>query len=71
MEQADEHGNVVQRVVLSGDPKQPNQFFTIHVFHLCSPLYSVKGLTQTTPPKGAGPKHDSQRATLYSSPFGK
>src|SRR5208283_4930467 len=50
MEQAHEHGYVVQRAVPSSDAKQPNQLFASHVFHCLLPLYSVKKLMQIRPP---------------------
>src|ERR1039457_6216130 len=49
MEETDEHGNVVQRVGLPCNPKQPNQLFASHVFHYLLPLH-LSELVQTRPP---------------------
>src|ERR1019366_7432512 len=48
MQEANKHGDVVQGVVFSRNPEQPNQLFAGHVFHYLPPLRSE--LVQTKPP---------------------
>src|ERR1039458_4111157 len=50
MRETHEHGDVVQRVVIPGDPKKTNQLFASHVFHHLPPMYLVSELVQTRPP---------------------